>query len=128
VKAKGGVDTCGVLDQLTLARFITSGAYGPPRPLRPPAYRRRRDTLVDASPTRPDVHVTGIAAGLHAVLSLPPAPNSQWSKPPPGRAALHTLSSTPRTRPRAPWTPWLWATHPVDHAWRDGGGMCRSCR
>ncbi|MFI1567047.1 PLP-dependent aminotransferase family protein [Streptomyces sp. NPDC020490] len=71
--AKGGTDTCGVLDQLTLADFITSGAYD--RHVRSARlrYRRRRDALVAALAARaPDVRVTGIAAGLHAVLRLPP--------------------------------------------------------
>ncbi|MFH9978248.1 PLP-dependent aminotransferase family protein [Streptomyces sp. NPDC017179] len=71
--AKGPSDTCGVLDQLTLAEFITSGAYD--RHVRSARlrYRRRRDALVEALATRaPDVRPTGIAAGLHAVLRLPP--------------------------------------------------------
>ncbi|MGW2747573.1 MocR-like pyridoxine biosynthesis transcription factor PdxR [Streptomyces sp. NPDC001450] len=71
--AKGRVDTCGVLDQLTLAEFLTSGAYD--RHVRSARlrYRRRRDALAAAVADRaPDVRVTGIAAGLHAVLRLPP--------------------------------------------------------
>ncbi|GGJ20429.1 MocR-like pyridoxine biosynthesis transcription factor PdxR [Streptomyces brasiliensis] len=72
VSAKGRIDTCGVLDQLTLAEFLTSGAYD--RHVRSARlrYRRRRDALVEAITLRaPDVRVTGIAAGLHAVLRLP---------------------------------------------------------
>ncbi|MFC3578373.1 PLP-dependent aminotransferase family protein [Streptomyces yaanensis] len=73
VAGKGGIDTCGVLDQLTLAEFITSGAYDRHVRAARLRYRRRRDALVRALATRaPDVHVTGIAAGLHAVLRLPP--------------------------------------------------------
>ncbi|MFK0296247.1 PLP-dependent aminotransferase family protein [Streptomyces sp. NPDC090442] len=63
----------GMLDQLTLAEFIQSGAYD--RHLRGMRlrYRRRRDHLVDAlAEHAPHVHVSGIAAGLHAVLELPP--------------------------------------------------------
>ena len=62
-----------VLDQLTLAEFITSGGYD--RHLRAMRlrYRRRRDRLVAALAERvPAVRVSGIAAGLHAVLRLPP--------------------------------------------------------
>ncbi|MFI5677939.1 MocR-like pyridoxine biosynthesis transcription factor PdxR [Streptomyces cellulosae] len=74
VAAKGGVDwSCGVLDQLTLAEFITSGAYD--RHVRSARlhYRRRRDALVAELARRaPQVHATGIAAGLHVVLRLPP--------------------------------------------------------
>ncbi|MET8677790.1 PLP-dependent aminotransferase family protein [Streptomyces sp. NPDC004647] len=63
----------GALDQLTLAEFITCGAYD--RHLRGMRlrYRRRRDQLVAALAERaPHIRVTGIAAGLHAVLELPP--------------------------------------------------------
>ncbi|MFE5009469.1 PLP-dependent aminotransferase family protein [Streptomyces sp. NPDC056696] len=74
IEAKGAADwSCGVLDQLTLAEFIDSGAYD--RHVRGARlrYRRRRDQLVAALAERaPDVRATGIAAGLHAVLQLPP--------------------------------------------------------
>ncbi|MEU8824140.1 PLP-dependent aminotransferase family protein [Streptomyces sp. NPDC048636] len=63
----------GALDQLTLAEFMDSGGYD--RHLRGMRlrYRRRRDQLVAALADRaPEVEVTGIAAGLHAVLELPP--------------------------------------------------------
>jgi GntR family transcriptional regulator / MocR family aminotransferase len=58
------------LDQLTLAEFITSGGYD--RQIRRArlAYRRRRDRLA-AALLRQGLRVTGIAAGLHAVLELP---------------------------------------------------------
>ncbi|MEU8923106.1 PLP-dependent aminotransferase family protein [Kitasatospora sp. NPDC048545] len=62
-----------VLDQLTLAELITSGTYD--RHVRRCRlhYRRRRDRLVTAlAEHAPHVRVTGIAAGLHAVLQLPP--------------------------------------------------------
>jgi GntR family transcriptional regulator / MocR family aminotransferase len=60
------------LDQLTLAGFLTSGGYD--RQIRHArlAYRRRRDRLAAVVRRHaPQVEVTGIAAGLHAVLSLP---------------------------------------------------------
>ncbi|MEU9305195.1 PLP-dependent aminotransferase family protein [Streptomyces sp. NPDC048269] len=62
--------TSGALDQLTLAEFITSGAYD--RHVRGMRlrYRRRRDELVAAVAGRV-AGVSGIAAGLHAVLDLP---------------------------------------------------------
>ncbi|MEU2564082.1 PLP-dependent aminotransferase family protein [Streptomyces longispororuber] len=63
----------GALDQLTLAEFLTSGAYDRHVRAARLRYRRRRDQLVAALAERaPDVRVTGIAAGLHAVLELPP--------------------------------------------------------
>ncbi|PSM44233.1 GntR family transcriptional regulator [Streptomyces dioscori] len=72
--AKGGADwSCGVLDQLTLAEFITSGAYDRHVRASRLRYRRRRDQLVAALAARaPSVTATGIAAGFHAVLRLPP--------------------------------------------------------
>ncbi|WP_411120783.1 PLP-dependent aminotransferase family protein [Streptomyces sp. x-19] len=72
VKATGEWQS-GSLDQLTLAEFLASGAYD--RHLRGMRlrYRRRRDQLVAAlAEAAPHVHVSGIAAGLHAVLELPP--------------------------------------------------------
>jgi GntR family transcriptional regulator / MocR family aminotransferase len=58
------------IDQLTLAQFITSGDYDRQVRRARLAYRRRRDRLV-AALGRHGRHVTGIAAGLHAVLELP---------------------------------------------------------
>ncbi|GAA1418623.1 PLP-dependent aminotransferase family protein [Streptomyces thermospinosisporus] len=69
----GGGRSVSLVEQLTLAEFLTSGAYD--RHVRSARlrYRRRRDALVAALAARaPDVRVTGIAAGLHAVLRLPP--------------------------------------------------------
>jgi GntR family transcriptional regulator / MocR family aminotransferase len=59
--------------QLTLARFIDSGALA--RHLRRvrPVYRARRDTLLTALSTHlPSVRPSGEAAGLHLLLRLPP--------------------------------------------------------
>ncbi|MDG4865739.1 PLP-dependent aminotransferase family protein, partial [Streptomyces sp. T-3] len=71
--AKGVEDWyCSSLDQLTLAEFIASGAYD--RHVRGTRlrYRRRRDQLIETLAERaPGVRVSGIAAGLHAVLELP---------------------------------------------------------
>jgi GntR family transcriptional regulator / MocR family aminotransferase len=58
------------LDQLTLAEFIASGGYDRQVRRARLAYRRRRDRLV-AALGRHHRRVTGIAAGLHAVLELP---------------------------------------------------------
>lgn len=71
--AKGYADSCGALDQLTLAEFLASGAYDRQVRLMRLRYRRRRDELVATLARRaPSVRVGGIAAGLHAVLLLPP--------------------------------------------------------
>jgi GntR family transcriptional regulator/MocR family aminotransferase len=71
-KARSDAHTSS-FEQLTLAEFITSGAYD--RHVRRVrlAYRRRRDRLVAALAAHaPGVRVTGIAAGLHAVAELGP--------------------------------------------------------
>ncbi|MFE0386127.1 PLP-dependent aminotransferase family protein [Streptomyces bungoensis] len=71
--AKGQADTVGVMEQLTLAEFMASGAYDRHVRAARLRYRRRRDALAAAvADHAPGVHVTGIAAGLHAVLRLPP--------------------------------------------------------
>ena len=78
------------LDQLTLAEFIASGAYD--RQVRRVrlSYRRRRDRLVAAlRASAPQVRVTGIAAGLHAVLGLPPGSREDALV---ARAARHGLA------------------------------------
>lgn len=73
VAAKGYGDyMSSALEQLTLAEFLTSGAYD--RHVRSMRlhYRRRREQLVAALAHRaPHVHVRGMAAGLQAVLELP---------------------------------------------------------
>ncbi|MER5200310.1 MocR-like pyridoxine biosynthesis transcription factor PdxR [Streptomyces sp. NPDC002755] len=62
-----------VLDQLSLADLIVSGAYDRHVRRMRQRYRGRRDRLVEALAAQaPHVEVTGIAAGLHAVLRLPP--------------------------------------------------------
>ncbi|MCL2582805.1 MAG: PLP-dependent aminotransferase family protein [Streptosporangiales bacterium] len=67
---RGGPDVIG---QLTLAEFITSSGYD--RQVRQArlACRRRRDELVSALRREaPAARVSGIAAGLHALVELPP--------------------------------------------------------
>jgi GntR family transcriptional regulator/MocR family aminotransferase len=60
------------LDQLTLAEFMTCGAYDRQVRRARLSYRRRRDRLIAALQSRaPQVRVTGIAAGLHVLLELP---------------------------------------------------------
>jgi GntR family transcriptional regulator/MocR family aminotransferase len=61
---------CGALDQLTLAEFVTSGGYDRQVRRARLAYRRRRDRLVAA--LGDGVRVSGMAAGLHALVELPP--------------------------------------------------------
>jgi GntR family transcriptional regulator/MocR family aminotransferase len=70
--AKGPVDWSSALEQLTLAEFITSGAYDRHVRCMRLRYRHRRDQLVAAlAQAAPNVRITGMAAGLQAVLELP---------------------------------------------------------
>ena len=74
VSAKERTDRHGSsLDELTLAEFITSGSYD--RHVRHSrlGYQRRRDRLIAAlARALPDLRLAGVAAGMHAVLHLPP--------------------------------------------------------
>jgi GntR family transcriptional regulator/MocR family aminotransferase len=73
VEAKASADKqTATIDQLALAELIASGAYD--RHVRRVrlVYRRRRDRLVAMLREKaPGVRVTGLAAGMHAVLELP---------------------------------------------------------
>ncbi|MEU3987038.1 PLP-dependent aminotransferase family protein [Streptomyces platensis] len=73
LEAKGEREAwAGVTDQLTLAEFLSHGAYDRHIRRMRQRYRRRRDRLIDAvTEHAPHLTVTGIAAGLHAVLQLP---------------------------------------------------------
>ncbi|MFD8226551.1 PLP-dependent aminotransferase family protein [Streptomyces massasporeus] len=119
--AKGGVDTCGVLDQLTLAEFLTSGAYDRHVRATRLRYRRRRDALVAAVAARaPHARVTGIAAGLHVLLRLPPGTEQSVVQAAHWRGlALHGLARY--THPAAPAEPVdalvVGYGTPPDHAW-----------
>jgi GntR family transcriptional regulator/MocR family aminotransferase len=68
---------CGAIDQLTLAEFIGSGGYD--RHIRRSrlTYRRRRDRLTAALRDVPGVRVSGVAAGLHALVELPVSGQSE---------------------------------------------------
>ncbi|MGP4008958.1 MocR-like pyridoxine biosynthesis transcription factor PdxR [Streptomyces sp. 4N124] len=74
LEAKGEREAwASVLDQLSLADFIVSGAYDRHVRRMRQRYRSRRDRLVAAlAEHAPHIEVTGVAAGLHAVLRLPP--------------------------------------------------------
>jgi GntR family transcriptional regulator / MocR family aminotransferase len=66
------------LDQLTLAEFIASGGYDRQVRRARLGYRQRRDRLVSELKRRaPCARVTGIAAGLHALVTLPPGATEQ---------------------------------------------------
>ncbi|MBN0041594.1 PLP-dependent aminotransferase family protein [Cellulosimicrobium cellulans] len=80
-----GATAPSTVDQLTFARFVASGGYD--RHLRAARgrYRRRRDAVLGALARElPGAAVSGIAAGMHALLSLPSAPDD----PAPDAAAV----------------------------------------
>ena len=72
-RAKSAADHGGpVLEQLALAEFLASGGYD--RHLRTVhrLYRSRRDAALDTlAEYLPDAQVTGVAAGMHLVVTLP---------------------------------------------------------
>ncbi|WP_329545910.1 PLP-dependent aminotransferase family protein [Streptomyces sp. NBC_01356] len=126
----GGGWSSGVLDQLTLAEFIASGAYDRHVRAARLRYRRRRDALVSSLATRaPAVRATGIAAGLHAVLQLPPGTEQSVLRAAAWQGlAVHGLS---RYRHAAAVTEPLDALvvgygTPPDHAW--SGALEALCR
>ena len=69
-KANADLGT-SLLTQAALATFIDNGAMD--RHLRRTRthYRRRRDTLIDSLRNAPNIHISGIAAGVHVLVSLP---------------------------------------------------------
>ncbi|MFH8489962.1 MocR-like pyridoxine biosynthesis transcription factor PdxR [Streptomyces longisporoflavus] len=70
-----------VVDQLTLADLIETGHYDRHIRRMRQRYRHRRDQLVAALATHaPHISPTGIAAGLHAVLRLPPGTEQSTAK------------------------------------------------
>ncbi len=65
---------CSVLEQLVLARLLETSAYD--RHLRKARRRNRarRDALIEAVARElPEAHVSGVSAGLHALVRLPRA-------------------------------------------------------
>jgi GntR family transcriptional regulator/MocR family aminotransferase len=78
------------MDQLTFAELISSGAYDRHVRRCRMAYRRRRERLVTELRVRaPRVRMTGVAAGLHAVVELPPGRTEDDVV---GRAAQRSLA------------------------------------
>jgi len=74
VAAKRTADAgTAAIDQLTLAEIIANGVYERHVRKMRISYRQRRDHLVAVLAERaPEVSVEGLAAGLHAVIRLPP--------------------------------------------------------
>ncbi|AGB26329.1 transcriptional regulator with HTH domain and aminotransferase domain [Mycobacterium sp. JS623] len=71
IEAAGGAQFyVDAINQLTMADFITSGQYDRHIRRMRVRYRRRRDILVDAL-TGFDVGISGLAAGVNVLLTLP---------------------------------------------------------
>ncbi|SMF45740.1 GntR family transcriptional regulator/MocR family aminotransferase [Cellulosimicrobium cellulans J34] len=91
--ARAGGTTAGpsTVDQLAFARLVSSGGYD--RHLRAARgrYRRRRDAVLAALARElPGAAVTGIAAGMHALLALPGTPDD------PAPDAAHVVRESAR--------------------------------
>ncbi|MFE9023055.1 PLP-dependent aminotransferase family protein [Streptomyces sp. NPDC007808] len=128
--AKGGTDTCGALDQLTLAEFLASGAYDRHVRAARLRYRRRRDALVRALAAQaPHLEVTGIAAGLHVLLRLPPGTEQSVVQAATWQGlALHGLTFFRHEAATTPPADALVVGYgtPPDHAW--AGALEALCR
>ncbi|NKI40529.1 MocR-like pyridoxine biosynthesis transcription factor PdxR [Streptomyces physcomitrii] len=129
--ARGTRDwACGTPDQLTLAEFLDSGAYDRQVRAMRLRYRRRRDQLVAALAAHaPRVRPRGIAAGLHAVLELPPGTEQSVLR----SAAWHGLAVSglrayrhPAATGETPDALVVGYGTPPDHAWQ--GALQALCR
>ncbi|MBD5786192.1 PLP-dependent aminotransferase family protein [Cellulosimicrobium terreum] len=70
-RARGPGAAPSTLDQLTFARFVESGAYDRHLRAARTRFRRRRDDVVAALARElPQARVSGLAAGMHALLDL----------------------------------------------------------
>ena len=100
-----------IFDQLTLAEFLNSGAYDRQVRRSRLAYRRRRDHLVTAVRRHvPQARITGIAAGLHARLELPPAWTRTRSSPGPQHVTTWPSRGSVRTAPNPVRTGRRWSS------------------
>jgi GntR family transcriptional regulator/MocR family aminotransferase len=92
VATRASTASPSALDQLTLADHLASGSYDRHVRRQRLVYRRRRDRLVAAvQRAAPDITVAGVAAGMHAVLELPPGSNESTVV---ARAAARGLAVT----------------------------------
>lgn len=108
------------IEQLTLAEFINSGLYDRQVRRQRLAYRRRRDRLLTAlHHAVPHIRVTGIAAGLHALLQLPAAAseNEIVARAAGRNLALEGLGSYHHTADQQPPAIVLGYATPPEHAY-----------
>lgn len=129
-EAKRLADThTSALDQLGFAEFLTSGGYDRHVRRCRLAYRRRRDRLLAAlRRDAPHARVSGIAAGLHALLDLP---DRQTEDEIVARAARRGLALEGVASYQAPTAPChgpalvIGYATPPDHAYT--GALARLC-
>ncbi len=117
-----------VFDQLTLAEFLGSGQYDRQVRRARLAYRRRRDRLVATLRQHaPRLRVTGIAAGLHALLELPPGSAEDDLVARAARRGLAVEGLAPYCAPGHPRGPALVLGYgtPPEHAFT--GALARLC-
>ncbi len=95
-----------ILDQLTLAELITSGAFDQHVRRMRASYRRRRDELAQALAGQGSgLRLAGISAGLHALVYLPesgPAEQELQARATRQSIALHTLGPCWHDPPQPP--------------------------
>ena len=90
--AKEDLDrSTGIIEQLTLAELIASGSFDQHVRRMRASYRHRRDELAQAlAAAHPDLRLSGISAGLHALVYLPgQKPSEQQIL---ARAARHSVA------------------------------------
>ena len=133
VSAKARADRfTGALDQLALADLIDSGGFD--RQIRRArlVYRRRRDRLVAALATQvPGVRVTGLAAGLHAMVDLPEGRTEQEvvDRAAARGVAVETLSAYAAEGDRAPAALVVGYATPPEHAFTSAvARLCAALR
>jgi GntR family transcriptional regulator / MocR family aminotransferase len=112
-----------VLDQLTLAQLIATGAFDRHVRRMRGIYRRRRDDLAQAlARSHAGLHLAGISAGLHALALLPQdGPTEQQIRSRAARRsiALHTLGRYWHNPPQpGPQAVIIGYGTPADHAYR----------
>ena len=98
-----------ILDQLTFAELIASGAFDRHVRRMRVHYRRRRDELTQIlATTHPAIRLTGISAGLHATIYLPEPGLSEYqvfARAARASIGLHLLGTyrhnPPQPRPQA---------------------------
>ena len=122
--AKDDLDRCtGVMEQLAFAELIASGAFDQHVRRMRTRYRHRRDELAQAfAATRPDLRLSGISAGLHALVYLSGQESSEQqilARATRHSIALHTLGSYWHSLPEpCPQAVIIGYAAPASHAFR----------